>query len=478
MKRKWSDINYPPGLGLSRSALRTLDSVESSLKGVERLSAATHMGGAADLASRLERTSGIIAAATIRKVKDAPGGPGVGIVGNAHKEVTRVGKHTLAGISKDLAFGRAYRPHPAFGALSGLARGVSSFSSASRATELANVIGKPKSPGIASGLSGLSGLAPGSPVARNMAAVFDTVLSPTWKNALLPCDKNFSSSTLSGLLDGIEMTNAQARRGVKILSETRRLFGTARRDDVFGILGTSVLRGVLPTSEAIGRGLGGLSEFLSRIDFKALKRAALVREARRPRTNVGFAALNAFDALYMGHPWVADRFLADYLGLSPDADHREALWRVLKLAFERNVTWPARWILLEEERATAYLRKAVGNEAKRVRRDLERPDRVWWRERDSYSKKEVELPPPTRQPEYTLELMMKKAGNPADIVVPRADDRGLVLQMLYVEGTAQDKRVVGWLIAGYELAEIAGFVGWPEVQRFQRKAQRWRENRL
>lgn len=69
---------------------------------------------------------------------------------------------------------------------------------------------------------------------------------------------------------------------------------------------------------------------------------------------------------------------------------------------------------------------------------------------------------------------MKRMGNPADIVVPPPDDRGRVLEMLYVEGTEQDKMVVGMIIAGFDLAAIAHAVGWPEVQRFQRKAQRWK----
>lgn len=117
-------------------------------------------------------------------------------------------------------------------------------------------------------------------------------------------------------------------------------------------------------------------------------------------------------------------------------------------------------------------------ESKRVKRDKERPDRVWWEERGPTTKKNVELPPPALQPEHALEFMIKVSGNPADIVVPPPDDRGRVLRMLYFEGTEQDSRVVGMLIAGYDLTAIAGVVGWPEVQRFTRKAQRWRKNRL
>lgn len=73
---------------------------------------------------------------------------------------------------------------------------------------------------------------------------------------------------------------------------------------------------------------------------------------------------------------------------------------------------------------------------------------------------------------------MKISGNPADLVAPPPDDKGRILQMLYLEGTEQDRRVVGKLIAGYDLAAVAAIVGWPEVQRFTRKAQRWRKNKL
>ncbi len=87
--------------------------------------------------------------------------------------------------------------------------------------------------------------------------------------------------------------------------------------------------------------------------------------------------MNAYDALYMSHPWVADQFLIEYLEIQPDADRREALWRVLRCAFERTVPYPARWIVMNDERAVVYLRTAIYREAKRVRRDLKMPDRVW-----------------------------------------------------------------------------------------------------
>ena len=75
--------------------------------------------------------------------------------------------------------------------------------------------------------------------------------------------------------------------------------------------------------------------------------------------------------------------------------------------------------------------------------------------------------------------MMRSATNPADIVVPQLDYRlARVLEMLYLEGTEQDKRMVGMIRAGFDLPDIADVVGWAEVQRFTRKAQRWWINRM
>ncbi len=45
--------------------------------------------------------------------------------------------------------------------------------------------------------------------------------------------------------------------------------------------------------------------------------------------------------------------------------------------------------------------------------------------------------------------------------------------MLYSEGTQKDKKIVEMLHEGLNLPAIADVVGWSEVLRFQRKAQRW-----
>ena len=50
--------------------------------------------------------------------------------------------------------------------------------------------------------------------------------------------------------------------------------------------------------------------------------------------------------------------------------------------------------------------------------------------------------------------------------------------MLYFEGTEQDRNMVVMIKAGLDLPDIADVVGWSEVQRFTRKAQRWSINRM
>lgn len=224
---------------------------------------------------------------------------------------------------------------------------------------------------------------------------------------------------------------------------------------------------------AAGR-VGGILEVLGRIDWGDFERALRVQEARRPRTRIGYAALNAYDELYMGHPRVADQFLIEYLGIKPSEETRAALWIVLGEAFERTTTEPATWITLDDKKATSYLCKAVYNEASRIRRDQEMEDRIWWpegeKEKDEDDRK---LSKPALGAHGTLDFLMRKSPSPEELMIPPQDPRGQVLQMLYFKGTEQDKKVVGMLIVGFDLPDIAEVLGWTEVQRFQRKAQRW-----
>ncbi len=458
------------------------------------------MGGAAAglAAAALPDVRANAAAALCKPNMDLAGEGLKGILGGRFKDIAGVAS------AKDLALGKASSPYPAFDGLSDLFKRASSLSSTFKAADLAGTIPKKSATlgfsakMLGADLSAARSAASFLSARKKNDGLIASAWKPGWKDNLLLLS-GWKIDLLSsgvpkpsgwlGMADAVK--DSGALRNAMGLSGTDWLYGPPRELGLLGKLGAAGgPRAGLPVffdaldaaRQASKWNLGGLIENLGRVDFDALRRAAergaRVREARQPRTRIGLAALAAYDAFYLGQPWVADTFLKENLGIDADEDRREALWRVLRWTFERTVPRPAKWIVLDGERAADNLRGLVYIESKRVKRDKERPDRVWWEERNPATKKKVELPPPALQPEQTLEFMMKASRNPADIVVPPTDDRGRVLQMLYFEGTEQDRRVVGMLIAGYDLAAIAGVVGWPEVQRFTRKAQRWRKNRL
>ena len=144
------------------------------------------------------------------------------------------------------------------------------------------------------------------------------------------------------------------------------------------------------------------------------------------------------------------------MDIEPNEDRREALWRVLKWTFERTIPEPVSWLIMEDEgQAVRYLKAAVYRNERRVRTEKERPDRVWWEEREPETKKMIELPSPTRQPPDVMELMMRRAGEPQELIVPQLDPRlESVLELLFVEGTEQDRKMVVMIRAGLDLPDI------------------------
>jgi hypothetical protein len=272
---------------------------------------------------------------------------------------------------------------------------------------------------------------------------------------------------------------AHAFTPAQILNQ--RISEFARRMGTITAPFDNTARHMMSAFDVVGRVyLSGMREFIERIDLEALERAARVQEARRPRTRIGFAALEAYDAFYLNRPGVVDRFLTDHLGIQPSHETRQALWQVLREAFERRIPVPATWIMLDDKAAIRYLRVAVYNEVRRARRDQEMTERIWWPEGEAEEDEDGRTlsKPALCSDNSTLDFLMPKAPSPEILLIPSADPRGQVLQMLYVEGTEQDHKIVGMLIAGYDLPAIAALVGWAEVQRFQRKAQRWIENKL
>jgi hypothetical protein len=145
---------------------------------------------------------------------------------------------------------------------------------------------------------------------------------------------------------------------------------------------------------------------------------------------LGVKALEALEALDSAHPWIADAFLRGYLRLYPTPDRREALWEILKKGFEAPFDSLPPWLTLNQGRATAYLRVIVYREAKRIQRDREMNDRLWW-------KKSKEAP---------LSLDPELGGlpefeDPFAIVareMEQGDDRVQILNLLLTDGTQCD----------------------------------------
>jgi hypothetical protein len=301
--------------------------------------------------------------------------------------------------------------------------------------------------------------------------------------------KGFSQKKLAQIFGGF---NTIAVGGAAGYAPYLRAFDSISR--IAGTMGGfgSILRQGRTSHDTLARHWDGIRKILDnagRIDWETLqeaaRRAERIREARQPRTRIGFAALKAYDALYMNHPWVADEFLAKVLGIELPtdlqaaadfqvaADLRQALWIVLRQAFERNSIYPARWIVLDDERAAAYLRTAVYRQARRVRRDREKADRIWATGRDPQTKQRIEVCPQVLDPQYALQFVARSSETPEHIVIGTPDVRVQTLKLLYSDGSPQDKRIVEMLEDGYDLPAVAEVVGWPEVQRFQRKARRW-----
>lgn len=248
------------------------------------------------------------------------------------------------------------------------------------------------------------------------------------------------------------------------MSHTMRVFETSITE--------TTLHKMRPIFDGLGTHfLHDMVETIERVDWQTIERAARVQEARRPRTKIGFEALKAYNAFYLSRHSVVDRFLKRYLNLEPNAYTREALWQELRSAFERTIPEPATWIVLPDEQAANYLYVAVFNAARRIRRDREMGDRLWW---GNSAPQETPLLAP--EPRSRLN---GKAEDPLEIVARRMDDRAQVLDLLSLNGTPQDQKIVELISSGeFALVDIAESVGRTRLQAFQRKAQRWRENKL
>lgn len=216
----------------------------------------------------------------------------------------------------------------------------------------------------------------------------------------------------------------------------------------------------------------------------------------------GFEAYGVWTELCAGRYGAADDFMKRCLKLRPARDleerydRRQALWVILRSAFEGRVGELPRWMEIEdEEEAAAYLRTAIFNEVGRIRQRRKNLDKVWWKEEEMPDNflpeekkarkspvREVDLPAGLPQRRAEAPAKSVRAEDPLKVVLRlesyELDDRFRALVLLYHHGTLQDRDMVSLVLKGNEPVDLAQIYGWPKVQAFQRKAQRWKVKKV
>ncbi len=190
-----------------------------------------------------------------------------------------------------------------------------------------------------------------------------------------------------------------------------------------------------------------------------------------------FAAYDALEAMLDGRHWVAVNFLEQRLNLWATPERLEALWIFLKRGFERRVDSPPLWLTLDADKARAYLATAVFKGAERIKRKREMEDDIW----GTCNGKELVRPRSDRLiyiSEQATEDFADSGLDPAKLAERGMYDRDLILDELMATGTSVDKEIVGLIRTGkYDRADIRNIVGSTRLQAFERKVQRWTENR-
>ena len=467
-KRKWRDSGLND-LGISESVLRDLDSVETALggiqsvetalEGIERANAAIEQAGdiksvhtnlgtavgrinnlATDIRSAeasIRATDALIPKRAVEMANDTITNATAALdratkTGFRASTLNNLAKGSTFPTFKDTMVGRLSSSPSPFGALSDLSQGTSIASSIVKVSDMFALRAKPPYPTRISELfeskDSWSRMTPSS---------FSAI--DVWKGMPDPKDLKGiyvpeTSSSAIGLMNTI------AGLGTAWPPKDHWIFNVMRQMDAMRTGLDSFMSRMRSVFDGFGRHLSGIYEFIESVDWETMVESWRIQEARRPRTKIGFAALDAYDAFYLNRLWVVDRFLTGYLGIQPSEDTREGLWRVLREAFERTISEPATWITLDDTKATFYLRVAVYNEARRVQRDREMADRIWWSEGEVEEDEEGrKLSKPALSSEDTLDFLIGWSPGPEALLIPPLDWRGHVLEMIYFEGTEQDK---------------------------------------
>jgi len=255
MKREWSGMNGLADLGLSRSTLNTLESVERALDSVGGIGAAARAAaraaetwragaslsglmdgarveGLADMGAR-GALSAISAAETNSNV--ALGKSNASLASSLLKDAASIGVSPLPSSAQGLALGKASHAYPALDALSGLAKGASSLNSAGKVSSLAAAIPKSAALGIPLTMLGAGdGLSAARSAvsflgSRNQASdLFASARRDSLLSGLPQGVLSGAYSGLQGLLGADAARNVGAWRDVMSLSETSWLFGLPR----------------------------------------------------------------------------------------------------------------------------------------------------------------------------------------------------------------------------------------------------------
>jgi hypothetical protein len=277
-------------------------------------------------------------------------------------------------------------------------------------------------------------------------------------------------------------TGAGVLNGARPLSEQYGLSDIAKMSMVaYGLANNSTFAGWRPYEGILAHYRSTLTHYRSMADhlasyFDLARRLArdfadhTASQVTQPLSLLGVAALEALEAFDAGRHWIADAFLTRYLRLHPMPERREALWMILKKGFDRPLDAPPLWLTLDpQEQAVAYLRRAICNEAKRLKRDRELDDRLWWKAAEDW-------PMLAAEPDMLFADSFEE--EPGIVVVRTLDDRKQILDELFVSGSSRDREIVRLIREGsYDRADIRNRVGNTRLLSFERKAQRWRKNR-
>ncbi len=282
MKRKWSSTAGLVDLGLSRSALRVLDSAESAMEVVERASADIRraeiaetgvgltgvLGGMGDI--RVGGAAAGLATVAFPDVRAnaavALGKPNMGLAGEGLKGILGGRFKDIAGVAsaKDLALGKASSPYSAFDGLSDLFKGASSLSSTFKAADLAGTIPKKSATlGFSAKMLGADLLAARSAASFLSAqtktdGLIASAWKPGWKDSLLLSGWKIDllSSAAPKLSERLGMADAVkdsgALRNAMGFSGTDWLYGPPRELGLLRKVGAAgVLRDAPPAFEVL-----------------------------------------------------------------------------------------------------------------------------------------------------------------------------------------------------------------------------------